>query len=571
MHHQFEEFVFDPDRGLSRLGETVALEPRASDLLRYLIENQGRVVTRDELCEHVWDGHIVSDAAISTQVRTVRKALSDDREQQRFIKTHPRRGYSFAATVVTIGSDRPAEAPSHAAAPAEITAGDSPPTNKPATRVPRQFVTPGRLGVFALVFVVFAAIGVWNWASGPVDGVGASRDLSIAVLPFENLSGDRSKDYIADAFTDDLVTDLSRIRDAFVISRSTSLTYRGLEVDAQEVAKDLGVRYILEGSLRIEGTKVRINAQLIDGADNSNLWADRYETAFDDLFELQDNVTGRIASVLRAELRRADNERQDPEITRDAWDYALRGNVLLFNRQSVTDYQEAYAYLSKAIDLDPGISSAWGGLAFVHFAASFDPIPDITRPDSAELSLEAALKATEADPMNAEAYWLVGAGYARTGQPQLGMGACLTAIDLNPNMDCGHVCAGLVHMALGEPEQAVPYFKYALELNPRFRPFTKEKYLGLAYIQTGQNDLAISAINRALAGAPNDGFANLAMSAALALDNQTDVAQGVLSWYLQRAKQGRLTLETLREKLAWLGPGVERMLSGLQRAGLAEM
>ena len=112
--------------------------------------------------------------------------------------------------------------------------------------------------------------------------------------------------------------------------------------------------------------------------------------------------------------------------------------------------------------------------------------------------------------MNAEPYWLVGAGYARTGQPELGMEACKSAIDLNPNMDCGHVCAGLVHMSKGEPRKAIPYFKYALELNPRFRPFTKEKYLGLAYIQSGQDELAIAALNRALAKAHKDGFANLA-------------------------------------------------------------
>ncbi len=571
MLHRFGEFVFDPDRGLLRSGEAVDLEPRASDLLCYLIENRGRVVTRDELCEHVWDGTIVSDAAISTQVRAVRKALCDDRDRQKFIRTHPRRGYSFVGAVETVNPNDQVETPAHSAVRSDSVAGNAPAATRSATRFPGALATPRRLAVLALVVILIAAIGLWSQWRISNKGVGSSRDLSIAVLPFENLSGDASKDYIADAFTEDLITDLSRIRDAFVISRSTSFTYRGKEVDAQQVAKDLGIRYVLEGSLRIEGPKVRINAQLIDGTDNNSLWADRYETKFDDLFELQDNVTGRIASVLRAELRRADNQRQDPEITRDAWDYALRGNVLLFNHQSVTDYQEAYTYLSKAVGLDPGISSAWGGLAFVHFLASSRPIPDVTRPDSAELSLAAALKATEADPMNAEPYWLVGAGYARTGQPQLGMSACHTAIDLNPNMDCGHVCAGLVHMSLGEPKKAIPYFKYALELNPRFRPFTKEKYLGLAYIQIGESDLAISALNRALAGAPHDGFANLAMSAALALDHQIDAARGVLSRHFDRAGGRRPTLAVLRENLGWLGPGVERMLSGLQRAGLSEM
>jgi len=320
----------------------------------------------------------------------------------------------------------------------------------------------------------------------------------------------------------------------------------------------------------ISGTNARINARLIDSATSSHLWSDRYEIGLADVFGVQINVTGRIASVLRAELRKADLERQHPEIVRDAWDYALRGNVLLYNHESVTDYQEAHRLLSKAVSLDPGISSAWGGLAFVHFIASFTPIPGLTMPDSAQLSLDAAIKATQADPMNAEPYWLVGAGYARTGQPELGMTACKTAIDLNPNMDCGHVCAGLVHMAIGEPRKAIPYFQHALELNPRFRPFTKEKYLGLAYIQSGQDDLAIAALNRALAEARADGFANLALVSALALEGQETAAREALNRHLERSGSEPPTLASLRPNLAWLGPGVERMLSGLRTAGLAE-
>lgn len=570
MRYRIGEYVFDPDRGLSRSGKIIELEPRASDLLHYLIENPGRIISRDELCEHLWDGRIVSDAAISTQIRAVRKALNDDREQQRFIRTHPRRGFSFTGPIEKADPNAPIEAPADSGGPVNsYHGGQEPRTPKTGASQWWRRAVPSGLGLAAVALALAAVVGIWDKPPTAIHGGAPSRGLSIVVLPFDNLSGDPSKDYLADAFTEDLVTDLSRIRDAFVISRSTSFTYRGKEVDAASVSKELGVRYVLEGSLRIDGENVRINAQLIDGADNSHLWSDRYNRTLADLFGVQDNVTGRIASVLRAELRKVDNERQDPVITQNAWDYALRGNVLLYNHQSVTDYQEAYDHLTKAVALDPEISSAWGGLAFLHFIASIAPIPGITRPDSAELALSSALKATTADPMNAEPYWLVGAGYARTGQPELGMTACRTAIDLNPNMDCGHVCAGLVHMAMGEPERAVPYFKFALELNPRFRPFTKEKYLGLAYIQSGRFDLAIAALNRALATAPRDEFANLAVSAALALDGQTEAAERALARHLQRNGGERPTLEALRKSLAWLGPGIERMLSGLQRAGLS--
>ncbi len=567
MSYRFGAFHYDQDLGLTQDGESVPLEPRASDLLAFLLQNAGRLITRDELCAHIWDGQVVSDAAISTQIRAVRRALGDDHRQQKFIKTHPRRGVRFVAAVERLDRSAP-----RAEEGADRTVSDQSTPAGPSAfglHSPSRRVYGAVLAVLLFV-VVLAVVDFISFNGKKGDTAVSNRDLSIAVLPFDNLSGDSSKDYLVDAFTEDLITDLSRIRDAFVISRSTSFTYRGKTVDAASVAADLGVRYVLEGSVSINGDTARINARLVDGETDSHLWSDRYEPEIADVFGVQDNVTGRIASVLRAELRKADSQRQHPEISTEAWDYALRGNVLLYNHQSVTDYQEAHALLTKAVSLDPGISSAWGGLAFLHFVASSAPIPGLTRPDSPELSLDAALKATQADPMNAEPYWLVGAGYARTGQPELGMTACQTAIDLNPNMDCGHVCAGLVHMASGEPEKAVPYFKYALELNPRFRPFTKEKFLGLAYIQSGQDDLAIAALNRALAKARKDPFANFALVSALALTGQEGAAQEALKRHLDQSGGQPPTLAALRRNIAWLGPKVERMLSGLKIAGLVE-
>ncbi|CUK01990.1 Transcriptional activator CadC [Ruegeria denitrificans] len=563
MRYRFDRFTFDPSRGLFRDDEAIPLEPRALDLLHYFLNENERIISREELCDALWDGKIVSDAAISTQIRSIRKALHDDREQQRFIKTYPRRGFSFVAPVKVDEAPQTLEdriAISRAERPAS---GDN--------RAGRTAI-PAGLGrytaIAAAIALAIVAYVFWQDSSSEVAGVAKPPGPSIAVLPFDNLSGDESKTYLADAFTEDLITDLSRIRDAFVISRSTSFTYRDKNVGASQVAADLGVRYVLEGSVRLEGDRVRVNAQLIDGENDSHLWSERYDRPVADLFELQGNVTGQIASVLRAELRKADLDRQDPELMDNAWDYALRGNVLLYNHQSVTDYQEAYALLTKATELDPGIASAWGGLAFVHLVGSLANVPGVSRADSAQLSLETALKATQADPMNAEPYWLVGAGYARMGQPELGMPACRTAMDLNPNLDCGYVCAGLVHMASDEPEKAIPYFEYALELNPRFRPFTKEKYLGLAHIQSNQNDLAIAALERALATAPQDSFANLAMASALALDGRVEAASELLDRYFSGTGASRPSVESLRSSLGWMGAGTEDMLRGLSEAGL---
>jgi len=572
VQYRFADFVFDPETGLWRSGEQVPIEPLAHELLHHLLRSCDRIVTRDELERHLWHGRLVTDAAISTQIRTVRRALGDDRARQQFIRTHPRRGFRFA-TPVEVVHETPAER-AGGAAPGET--GAAPPEGALAALLGRA-AAPLRQRRPAAAFLavagallVAAALALWSGRDAPAPVVQTAPRLSVAVLPFEDLSADSSRDYLADAFTEDLVTDLSRIRDVFVISRSTTFTYRGKDVDAATVARELGVRYVLEGSLRVDGGRVRINAQLIDGTSNSHVWSSRYNPRLTELFDVQENVTGRIASVLRAELRVAENRRQGPRVTSDAWDHALQGNVILFNHETIADYQQAYDHLMQAVELDPSISSAWGGLAFIHFVASLTPIPEISRPDSAALSLDAALEAVKADPMNAEPYWLVGAGYARIGEPERGMPACRTAMSLNPNMDCGHVCAGLVHLASGEPRQAVPFFQHALRLNPRFRPFTKEKYLGLAYIQSGRDERAIEALNRALSTAPTDRFANLALSAALALDGQVDEAREVLRSYEQRARRPISAVSSLRPTVGWLGPNVERMLDGLRRAGVPE-
>ncbi len=394
--------------------------------------------------------------------------------------------------------------------------------------------------------------------------------LSIAVLPFDNLSGDPEQDYFADAFTEDLITDLSRIRDAFVIARRSSFTYKGKAVNVTQVAAELGVRYVLEGSVRRAGEQVRINAQLIDGQSGSHVWSDRYDRVVTDAFSVQNDVTGRIAAALKAELREADSLRQGPSASLEAWDYALRGNVLLFNPKGPQDFRDAKTLLEKALELDSGLASAWSGLAFVHFVASLRPLPGISRPNSKSLSLEAAQKAVTFDPKNAEGHWMIGVGYARNGQPERAMASCDTAMALNPNNDCAYVCAGLTSMALGKPSEALPHFRQSLRLNPRFRPFTKYKYMGLAYIQSEQDGEAIAVLNRAIAGAPKDPMANFALTAALALSGRAEDARAALDTAVPLAYGDPTTIGTLRASHSWLGPGFERELEGLRLAGLPE-
>lgn len=553
MSYHFDSFVFDRDRGLFDKGKPVAIEPQGLELLGYLLEHRDRVISRDELNLEIWKGRIVSEAALSTCIRGVRRALGDDRKAQRFIRTHPKRGFQFVAKVEPID-----DAKGEVLAAIEAAAG-------PAARARG----PIPLAALALVLVVVLLGGWWLLRDeGAVPN--AKPNLSIAVLPFDNLSGDPAQDYFADAFTEDLITDLSRIRDAFVIARRTSFTYKGVAKDISEVAQELGVRYVLEGSVRRSEGQVRINAQLIDGETSRHIWSDRYDSALTNAFSVQSEVTGQIASALKAELREADLQRQGPPESLEAWDLALKGNVLLFNPKSVDDFRESKALLEKAAEIDPQIASAWSGLAFVHFAASLRTIPGISEPDSARLSLEAAQQSVAIDPKNAEGHWMIGVGYARNGEIGLALASCQSAMDLNPNNDCSHVCFGLTKLAMGEPAAAVPYFQQSLRLNPRFRPFTKYKYMGLAYLQSKEDALAIKVLRRALAGSPNDPFAHFVLTSALALSGDLDEARGALENFLAAAGEDRPTIATLRERHAWMGPGFERVLDGLRLAGLSD-
>ena len=555
MVYRFESFVFDPDAaGLLDSGQPVALEPQVFSLLKYLIENRGRIVSKDEVIDEIWQGRAISDAALNTRIRAVRRALGDDRAQQRFLRTYPKRGFQFVAETDCLESGVEVDAPvsvSHA----------------PNLRRARVWA-----GAAILILILFILGTVWWLDESEVTQ--ASLPLpakpSIAVLPFDNLSGDPDQEYFADAFTEDLITDLSRIRDAFVIARRTSFTFKGKAVDVKEIAADLGVRYVLEGSVRRSGDQVRINAQLIDGQTGSHVWSDRYDRVLTDAFSVQSDVTGRIAAVLKAELREADSQRQGPPASLEAWDYALRGNVLLFNPKSLKDFRDAKALFDKAVQLDPSIASAWSGLAFVHFVASLRPIPGVSVPNSKNLSLESAQKAVSLDPKNAEGYWMIGVGYARNGQPEQGLASCDTAIDLNPNNDCAYVCAGLTNMALGKPIEALPHFRQSLRLNPRFRPFTKYKYMGFAYLHSGQDTEAITVLNRAIAGSPKDPISNFALTSALALIGRVEDARVALEKSMTLAYSDRTTIETLRASHSWMGPGFERVLEGLRLAGMPE-
>ncbi|MFD1984065.1 winged helix-turn-helix domain-containing protein [Mesorhizobium newzealandense] len=272
MPYLFEDFALDGDRcELRRGNDLISVEPQVFDLLQYLIRNRERVVSRDDLIDAVWQGRIVSDATLASRINAARNALQDSGEEQRLIRTILRRGLRFVGTV-----REEVEATAPVAQP------------KPALGIPAR--------------------------------------PSIAVLPFVNMSSDPEQDYFADGMVEDIITGLSRIRWLFVIARNSSSTYKGRAVDVKQVGHELGVRYVLEGSVRKVGSRVRITGQLIDAEDGSHIWAERYDRELTDVFALQDEITISVVAAIEPNLRRAEIERvrRDRPNSLDAYDLLLR-------------------------------------------------------------------------------------------------------------------------------------------------------------------------------------------------------------------------------------------------------
>ena len=261
MLYLFEDYALDTERRELRRGQApVAIQPKVFDLLAFVIENRQRVVSRDDLIAQVWDGRIVSESALARCISEARSAIGDDGEAQRLIKTLPRKGLRF------VGAVREERQPSG------VAEADAKP-GKPAT----DLSLPDR--------------------------------PSIAVLPFDNVSGDKDQDYFCDGITEDIITELSRFSELFVIARNSSFQYKGKAVDVREVGRELGVRYVLQGSIRREGGRVRISVQLADAATGAHRWAERYDRQLEDVFAVQDEVARTIVAILAAHVNKAEIER----------------------------------------------------------------------------------------------------------------------------------------------------------------------------------------------------------------------------------------------------------------------
>jgi len=393
---------------------------------------------------------------------------------------------------------------------------------------------------------------------------------SIAVLPFENLSADKGQEYFADGIAEDIITGLSRNRGVFVIARNSSFTYKGAAVDVKRVAREMGVRYVLEGSVRKAGSRVRITAQLVDAASGKHVWAERYDRELEDIFAVQDEITQNIVAALgpelaSAEIRRA--RRKDPS-SLDAWECTM-GATWHFARPTREDMEEARRLALRAIELDPGAAPAFGILAVTHVRDTVNGWSESAQ-QSISQAYEAARQAVTLDDRDANAHRALGMAYLLLRRFEDAISSLETAIDLDPNNAAAHgSLAGVLALA-GRRDEAVERIATTMRLSPR-DPF---KHLWLLWRATAEfveerYDEAAECVRKSLRINPDFPSGLRLLASIYGRVGRTEEARAALDQVLHLVP-GQ-TIETVRSRLPFKRPeDMERYLDGLRKAGLPE-
>jgi adenylate cyclase len=394
---------------------------------------------------------------------------------------------------------------------------------------------------------------------------------SIAVLPFDNMSGDAEQEYFADGIAEDVITALSRFRSLFVIARNSSFTYKGRAIDITEVARDLGVRYVVEGSVRKAGNRVRITAQLIDAFSGNHLWADRFDGSLDDVFDLQDQITEQIVVAIEPEIGVRERERagRKPPESLDAWELLQRG-LSHFYRAKKTDRIEAIRLFREAIALDPKFAAAHAHLAWalsssVRLGYFEDTAKAVTS------ARAAAERAASLDPNEPVARYVLGRVHIFAGEPEMAIDEMQSAISINANFGWGYygLCFAY-HYGAGQAEQALPHFDAALQLSPRDPSrWSILSFKGSVLRDLGRHDEAI-AYCRQSCQIPDAPFAPyMHLAAALAEAGQISEARVAV----ERATQLQSALSISFIRSNYVGAHetyLNGLLDSLRKAGVPE-
>ena len=521
--YQFEDYSLDVDRQELRRGtELVDVEPQVLDLLQYLIRNRERVVSKDDLIEHVWHGRIVSESTLTSRITAARQAIRDSGVHQRLIRTIARKGIRFVG---------------------EVRGDQSSPKGSTDTMPFSPVATAPRL----------------------------PDKPSIAVLPFTNMSGDPEQEYFADGMAEEILTALSYCKSLFVIARNSSFTYKGKAIDVRQVGRELGVRYVLEGSVRRSGDLLRFTAQLVDATSGAQIWADRFDGGISDVFKLQDRIAESVVAAIEPNVQLAEIERmkRKPVASLDAYDLLLRAQQLEYEFTQES-FDAALRCLEQALNIDPNYAQAMALAAYCYAEQSQQGwLKDRARGTAEGIRL--AARAVELAKNDANVLWM--AAYAAR---QLSMDAQLAkelayrSLQLNPNSAIALAMTGWIEVALADPVKALEHLRRADRLSPCDpRAWFINTGMGMAHFQTSQYDESIVWLKKALAQNPHSAVALRVLAANLANLGQKDRASEAIRELLKI--EPHLTISDLRARMLMAHERLwTKFSAALRLAGLPE-
>jgi len=516
---------------ITKQDQTEKLEPKVMAVLEYLASRQNHVVSRQELEEAVWTGTVVGYDAISNAIIKLRKAFGDDAHNAKVIETIPKVGYRLIAPVTAVAeADTAVPKPHVVVAISELNqVGDqvqiANADNTAARSLPNWKIA-FTIGVPLLLLIAVVLLWFKPWiprvepASVERMALPLPDKPSIAVLPFINISADAEQEYFVDGMTEDLITDLSKLSGLFVVARNSVFTYKGRAVKVGEVAEELGVRYVLEGSVRRSGNQVRINAQLIDALSGGHVWAERYDGVLDDVFALQDDVTQGIVEQLALNLSLEDGEaiKRTETAYSEAYDLYLKGWGH-YRAGSARDYASAIGFFEKSVKADPNLSRAYAAIAAVYWNILAKGwwqeslgIQYYQAFERARISLRRAQKNPTVLTHQIASEWITYFAKASSG-PRRAMDEAELALKLDPNHPAGYLAKANALLKQNQALDAERAMRTAMRLDPHFPPEYLIR-LAQAQFQLGDYQAAVESLETVSAANPDDGWAQVYLAAA---------------------------------------------------------
>jgi len=501
------------------------LRPKTFAILRYLVEHPNRLVTKEEILCAVWGNIQVSAEGLRDYLREIRRALGDNAEAPRFVETVRGRGYRFLPAITT----QPVQS-------SKFQDSSSPPLLVPS---PQSLVSSAALPL--------------------------PDQPSIIVLPFVNLSNDPEQEYFSDGITEDITNSLSRISSLFVISRTSAFTYKGKAVKVQDISKEMGVQYVLEGSVRRSETQVRITVQLIDAIADHHLWGERYDRELKDIFVLQEEISRKIIRYLAVRFTREEQGRlwSRSVTTPEAYDALLHGWAL-FRRGTKETNNQARRMFEHALELDPTYAEAYAAKGMTYWQAWWSQWhPD---PQNLDSALALALKAKNLDDSSPLVHWLLAYVYVQKRQHEQAVAEAERLIALFPNSAWGYAALSLMLNFVGRPEEAVGWLEKAMRLDPHY-PVLYLWTLGQAYRLMGRYKEAIAFQQRVLKVDPNYLPAHVHLASIYGELSLEKEAQAEVTEIFRLSPH--FSMENIAQRLPYKNPVMlESFLAALRKAGL---